>query len=84
MKRIQRLLDPKEAASEVDIVMRGPAFGREFYLISKKALWKLNPDLATEVGEAAVEASNALANKLVGKAGVTMFDNFQAASAPIT
>ena len=75
MKRIQRLPDAGQAADSVDIVMMRPGTGssREFYRISNKARWTLNPELSLEVGKAAVEASNVLAAKLAGRNGVTMF-----------
>jgi hypothetical protein len=60
-----------------------PAAGREFRRASNKTRWKLNPDLAKEVEKAAVDASNALAAKVAGREGVTIFDNFQAAFAEI-
>ena len=84
IKQIQKLADPGEAASNFDIVMTrtDPACGHEFRRAANKARWQLNPDLATEVEKAAGEISNALATKLAGRAGVTIFDNFQLASIP--
>jgi hypothetical protein len=85
MKHIQRLPDPGQAVNDIDIVMLGPdpASGREFSRASNTARWRKNPQLAAEVEKAAVEASNALAAKVAGRNGVTLFENFQSASTAI-
>lgn len=84
IKRVQKLADPGEAASDFDIVMTrtDAACGHEFRRAANKARWQLNPDLVIEVEKAAGEISNALATKLDGRTGVTIFDNFQLAFIP--
>lgn len=82
LKHIQRLPDAGQAADDIDIVMMrpDPASGRQFSRASNTARWKKNPDLVVEVEKASADASAALAAKVAGKAGVTMFDDFRAAS----
>ncbi len=82
MMHIQRLPDPGKSADDVDIVMMSSESesGREFDRAAKRARWRNNPELVLEVEKAAVEASNALAAKVAGRNGVTMFDDFRAAS----
>jgi hypothetical protein len=85
MKHIQRLPDSGQAINDIDIVMLVPdaASGREFSRVSNSARWRKNPQLVAEVEKAAVEASKALADKVAGRSGVTLFENFQSASEAI-
>jgi len=85
MKCIQKMIEPGEAAADIDIVMTRPAAasGREFHRISKKSRWRLNPALVLDVETHWLNASNTLAAKIAGRQGVTMFENFQSASTAI-
>jgi hypothetical protein len=85
MKQIQSLPDPGQTADSIDVVMMRPDTGSscEFYRISNKARWKKNPELVAEAEKASADASAALAAKVAGRNGVTMFDNSQAASKAI-
>ncbi|HVP58472.1 MAG TPA: hypothetical protein VMU02_10265 [bacterium] len=82
VSQIKGLPDEEQTPYDIDIVMthsEGHAFGYEFSRISTKARWKQDPELAEQVEKAAVEASDALAAKLAGKAGVAIFDDLQSA-----
>jgi hypothetical protein len=85
MRQIQKLPGTGQAVDDIDIVMLRPdsAAGREFSRASTSARWKKNPDLVAEVEKAAAEVSSALAAKVAGRNGATMFDNFQPASGAI-
>ena len=79
VSEIENLLGQDLTPFNVDFVMSsdGSSFERQFHPISRKALWKLNPELAAEVEKAAIEASNVFETKLFGKSGVTIFDDFR-------
>jgi hypothetical protein len=85
LNRIQRLPDPEQAVDDVDVVMlcTGPAAAREFSRASNSARWKKNPEVVAEVEMVAADASAALAAKIAGCNGMTLYDNFQAASAAL-
>jgi hypothetical protein len=85
LKHIQRLPDPGQTLNDIDIVMlvSDPASGREFSRASNRARWRKSPQLATEVEKAALGASDALAAKVAGRNGLTLFENVESASTAI-
>ncbi|MFI5117165.1 MAG: hypothetical protein ACHP8B_10765 [Terriglobales bacterium] len=81
LEGVKNLPDEGQTEYDIDIVLTRPnhTFNHELNRISSKARWKQTPELAEHVEKAAAEASDAFAAKLVGVAGVTIFDNFQSA-----
>ena len=76
---IENLLGQDLTPFNVDFVMSssGPPSGVHFSRINKTARWKLSPQLIAAVEKAAIEASNVFETKIVGKPGVTIFEDFR-------
>ena len=86
VKQIMRLPDEDQTPFDVDLIMRNAIdrhFGYEFCSASNNAGWKLNPTLAKEVEERAIELSRAFADKLADKPGLTLFPDFRAVEAAL-
>jgi hypothetical protein len=86
VKQIMRLPDEDQTPFDVDLIMRSASdrhFGYELCRASNNARWKLNPTLAKEVEEKAIELSRAFAAKLADKPGVTLFPDFRAVEAAL-
>jgi hypothetical protein len=84
LRQISRLPDEDRTPCDIDIIMKDAgdrAFGYELYRASNKARWKLNPTLAKQVEQKAIEMSRAFAARVAGKPGIAILDNFAAADA---
>jgi hypothetical protein len=80
VSQIMRLPDEDQGLHDVDIVMtcpEGRPFACAFNRVSPRARWRANSELANAIEEAAAEAADAFRAKLTGKAGVTLFQEFQ-------
>jgi len=73
VNEIADLVDQDQTPFDMDFLISSDGL----YRASKKARWKLNPELAAEVEKAAIEASNVFEAKLFEKPGVTIFDDFR-------
>jgi hypothetical protein len=76
LEDVKRLPDEEQTEYDIDIVLKRPH--DTFYELNRvygKARWKQDPERAEQVEKAAAEASDALAAKLTGKAGVEIFDD---------
>jgi hypothetical protein len=78
VSEIESVVGPDTTPFNVDLIMSGDDYYRQFGLINKKARWTGMPELAAGVEKAATEASRILETKLSGKPGITILDDFRA------